>query len=202
MGFPTGSSSAWLWNPATSKRLSRNDKLDISFPTKEKDTPVFHKPLESKLWIPSEAKDVQSVNYRLDLVTQHSYLGILMSPTEINAVFSKLIYWMPAFVIIHPVVLKRSPASQQMCWWAFMTSPCEGLSLLQPTAVSAQRLCVQQSASLTWLPAEEELGSGEAAYVSHSSAETGGAQIHFPFPSLPFTFSSFPFSVFASWEGR
>lgn len=192
MGFPTGSSSAWLWNPATSKRLSRNDKLDISFPTKEKDTPVFHKPLESKLWIPSEAKDVQSVNYRLDLVTQHSYLGILMSLTEINAVFSKLIYWMPAFVIIHPVVLKRSPASQQMCWWAFMTSPCEGLSLLQPTAVSAQRLCpteCQPHVAACWRGTREWRGSIRFTQQRRNRGSTNSFSL--PFPSFHFFLLSF-----------
>lgn len=54
--------------------------------------------------MPSKAKDAQSVNYRLDLVTQHYYLGILISVTEINAVFSKLTYQMPAASIIHCIV--------------------------------------------------------------------------------------------------
>lgn len=68
----------------------------------------------------SKAKDVQSVNYRLDLVTQHYYLGIVISLTEINAVFSNLTYQMPASSIIHLIMLRRSPASLQttdgQCW--------------------------------------------------------------------------------------
>lgn len=95
-----------------------NDKLEISFPTKGRDKPIFHKPLGSKLWMPSEAKDVQSLNYRLSLLTQHSYLGILISPTGINAVFNNLIYWMPVFAIIRPVAVcpKERPPHVATCW--------------------------------------------------------------------------------------
>lgn len=83
-GFVAECSSASFWNATSSKILSGNDELKISFPTKGREIPVFHKPLESKSWMPSEAKDVQSVNYRLSLLTQHSCPGILMSPVEIN----------------------------------------------------------------------------------------------------------------------
>lgn len=68
--------------------------------------------------MPSEAKDVQSLNYRLSLLTQHSYLGILMSPTGINAVFNNLTYWMLVFAIIRPAAVcpKERPPHVATCW--------------------------------------------------------------------------------------